>query len=338
MSEETEALEIEALDSAVDAQAGGRETKTVEGAGGTLVAGRVVDLHHRARPGEVAIQELLVLCTLVSVVTTFGIIYILFSEALSFFSHVSVWEFLTDTRWTPLFSSKHFGVAPLATATILASLIAMLVAGPFGLLAAAWLAEYAGDRARKILQPTLEVLAGIPTVVFGYFALFFFTPLLRRFIPDLGVFNVLGPGMVMGIMILPTVASLSQDAMVAVPRSLREAAYAMGATRMEVTRGVVVPAAFSGIVAAFILGVSRAIGETMIVAIAMGQQPVLSLNPLRAMETMTAYIVQVSLGDTPRGGVAYQTIFAVGLALFLMTLALNLISHFILRRYREVYE
>lgn len=295
-------------------------------------------LRKRARPGEWLIQGLLAFCTLVTVITTGGIIWVLFSETAAFFRRVSLLEFLTDTQWTPLFADQHFGVAPLVTATVLSSVIAVLVAGPLGLLAAVWLAEYAPDRARRLLKPALEVLAGIPTVVYGYFALFFLTPILRSVIPQMGIFNVLSPGMVMGIMILPMIASLSQDAMMAVPRSLREAAYAVGATRMEVSRKVVVPAAASGIVAAFILGISRAVGETMIVAIAMGQQPILSLNPLRAMETMTAFIVQVSLGDTPHGSLAYQTIFAVGTTLFLMTLGLNVVSHFVLKHYREVYE
>lgn len=297
-----------------------------------------LQLRKKARPVEWLIVGLLSLCAIITVVTTVGIIYVLFSEALVFFRQISLLEFLTDTQWTPLFSIKHFGILPLATATVLAAGVAVVVAGPLGLFAAVWLAEYAPGRARRIIKPVLEVLAGIPTVVYGYFALFFVTPLLRSFIPGLEIFNVLSPGIVMGIMILPMIASLSQDAMMAVPASLREGSYALGATRMETARRVVLPAAFSGVVAAFILAISRAVGETMIVAIAMGQQPVLSLNPLRAQETITAYIVQVSLGDTPHGSLAYQTIFAVGLALFLMTFALNLASYFILRRFREVYE
>jgi phosphate transport system permease protein len=297
-----------------------------------------LNLQKRWRPLERLMVGLLFLCAVITVVTTAGIIWVLFSEAFAFFREVSLFDFLTDSQWTPLFADKHFGILPLATATVLAAAIAVLVAGPLGLLAAVWLAEYAPGRARRIIKPILEVLAGIPTVVYGYFALFFVTPLLRSFVPGLEIFNVLSPGIVMGVMILPMIASLSQDAMMAVPSSLRQGSYALGATRMETSRRVVLPAAFSGIVAAFILAISRAIGETMIVAIAMGQQPVLSLNPLRAQETMTAFIVQVSLGDVPHGSLGYQTIFAVGLALFLMTFALNLASYFVLRRFREVYE
>ncbi len=297
-----------------------------------------VRMRKKARLGEQTIQVLLAACALVTVATTLGIIWTLASETFLFFQKVSIFEFLSETQWTPLFTTKHFGIWPLLTATVLAAVIATLVGGPLGLLAAVWLAEYAPDKARRVVKPVLEVLAGIPTVVYGYFALLFVTPFLQRFLSDMSVFNAISPGIVMGIMILPLVASMSEDAMTAVPRSLREAAYALGATRMEVVRRVVLPASASGVMAAFILAVSRAIGETMIVAIAMGQQPSFTLNPLVPMETMSAFIVQISLGDTPHGTLEYQTIFAVGTTLFVMTLILNVISHLIIRHFREVYE
>jgi phosphate transport system permease protein len=289
---------------------------------------------------EQTIAVILLLFAAVSVVTTFGIIYVLLEETIDFFRQVSIWEYFTGTRWTPLFASKSFGVLPLLNATILISGIALLVAVPFGLGSAIYLAEFAPRRVRSFLKPTLEVLAGIPTVVYGYFALLFITPLLRRFIPDMAVFNGLSAGIAMGIMIIPLVASLSEDAISAVPRSLRDGAYALGATPTETVTSVTVPAALSGIVAAFILAMSRAIGETMIVAIAAGNQPLLdlTLNPLQGMQTMTAYIVQVSLGDTPRGTIEYSTIFAVGMTLFVMTLILNILSRMFVRRFREVYE
>jgi len=287
---------------------------------------------------ESIILTALFAAALVSIATTIGIVYTLGIETFSFFQQVSLIDFLTDTQWTPLFAQKHFGIWPLLVATLLVSAIAMLVALPLGLLSAIGLAEYAPPRVARIVKPILEVLAGVPTVVYGYFALLFVTPILQRFIPQLEVFNALSAGLVMGIMILPLVASLSEDAMRAVPRSLREGAYALGATKLEVIWRVVVPSALSGIVAAFILAVSRAVGETMIVAIAMGLVPRLTLNPLVAMETMTAYIVQVSLGDTPHGTLEYQTIFAVGATLFVITMLLNLLSYRFLKRFREVYE
>lgn len=291
----------------------------------------------RYRRREIFIEAGLFLCAAVSVVTTAGVVWTLGAETFNFFREVPLTSFLGDTQWTPLFADKHFGIWPLLAGTLLVSAIAMAVALPLGLLAAFGLAEYLPRNVGRVVKPVLEVLAGIPTVVYGYFALLFVTPLLRRLIPEMAVFNTLSPGIVMGIMILPLVASLSQDAILAVPRTLREGAYALGATRLEVASRVVLPAAFSGIVAAFILAVSRAIGETMIVAIAMGQQPAFTFNPLVPLETMTAYIVQVSLGDTPHGSLEYRTIFAVGMTLFLMTLVLNLISHRLLRRFREVY-
>lgn len=274
----------------------------------------------------------------ISVLTTFGIIGVLFQETILFFQQVSIVEFLTGTRWTPLFASKKFGVLPLVNGTILVAGGAMFVALPLGLLAAIYLSEYASSRVRAVLKPFLEVLAGIPTVVYGYFALLFVTPILKSIYPQTQSFNALSASIVMGFMILPTVASISEDALSAVPRSIREAAYALGATKAEVATQVVIPAALSGIAAAFILAISRAIGETMIVAIAAGQQPKMTLNPLESIETMTAYIVQVSLGDTPHQSVAYQTIFAVGMLLFLMTLMMNIISYFFTKRFREVYE
>jgi phosphate transport system permease protein len=281
---------------------------------------------------ERVIGGLLFACALLSVFTTAGIVVVLLSEALGFFREVSLREFLTDREWTPLFADKHFGIWPLLTGTLLTTLIAVLVAVPLGLLAAIYLSEFAAERTRRILKPTLEILAGVPTVVYGYFALLFVTPALQKVVPGLAGFNALGPGIVMGIMILPIIASLSEDAIFAVPPSLREGAYALGGTKLGTVFRVVVPAAFSGIAASVILGLSRAIGETMIVAIAAGQQPRLTLDPRVPIETMTAYIVQVSLGDAPTGTLEYRTIFAVGLALFVMTLVLNIVSHRLRRR------
>jgi len=286
---------------------------------------------------EWIIERLLFLCAALSVLTTAGIIAVLAFETFEFLRDVSIVEFLTGTQWTPLFANRQFGVLPLVVGTLLVSAIAMVVALPMGLLAATYLSEYAPDTLRRIVKPILEILAGVPTVVYGYFALTFVTPLLQRIFPTLSGFNALSPGLVMGLMILPLVSSLSEDAMRAVPQGLREGSYALGATRMQTAIKVVVPAAFSGITAAFILAVSRAIGETMIVAIAAGQQPRLTLNPFVPVETMTAYIVQVSLGDTPQGTIEYRTIFAVGMLLFLMTFALNLVSTWLRERFREEY-
>jgi len=287
---------------------------------------------------EGGIERLLLACAVVSVGTTAGIIGVLAFETFDFFREVSLFDFLTDTQWTPLFTDKHFGILPLVTGTLLVASGAMVVSLPLGLMAAIFLSEYASDRTRRTLKPLLEVLAGVPTVVYGYFALLSVTPIIRAIIPETEIFNALSPALVIGIMIIPLVSSLSEDAMTAVPRSLREAAYALGATPAEVALKVVVPAASSGIAASFILAVSRAIGETMIVAIAGGLQPRLTLNPLEGIETMTAYIVQVSLGDTPHGTLEYKTLFAVGMCLFLMTLVLNVISQWILKRYREQYQ
>lgn len=288
----------------------------------------------RVRLEEKVVRVFLFLCALLGVLTTFAIVFILFTESLSFFKHVSLGEFLTGTVWTPTFAEPSFGVLPLVTGTLLTSLIALLLAGPVGLLTAIYLSEYASPRVRRVVKPTLEVLAGIPTVVYGYFALTFLTPLLQRFIPALEGFNALSAGLVMGIMILPTIASLSEDALYAVPNSLRYASLALGATRFQTVWGVVVPAAMSGVSASFLLGISRAVGETMIVAIAAGSQPNFTFNPLVAVQTMTAYIVQITMGDTPHGSIGYQTIFAVGLLLFTITLMLNLASEAIRRRYK----
>ena len=275
---------------------------------------------------------------MLSIFTTVGIIGVLLFETIGFFKEVSVIEFFTDTEWTPLFVKKHFGILPLIAGTALTSAIAILIAGPLGILTAIFLSEYAPARLRQILKPMLEILAGIPTIVYGYFALLFVTPLLQKLIPSLGGFNALSPGIVMGIMIIPLVSSLSEDAMYAVPRGLREAAYALGSSRLQTAWQVVVPAAFSGITASFVIAISRAIGETMLVAIAAGQMPNLTFNPLVPIETMTTYIVQISLGDTPSGTLEFRTIFAVGMVLFLSTFALNLVGDFLRQRFREKYE
>jgi len=286
---------------------------------------------------EFLIEWALFLCALLSVGTTIGIIAVLAVETAAFLREVPIVEFLFGTEWTPLFSNPSFGVLPLVAGTTLVSLIAMVVALPMGLLSAIYLSEYANPRVRRVVKPVLELLAGVPTVVYGYFALLFVTPLLQRIIPGLAGFNALSPGIVMGIMILPLVSSLSEDAMRGVPRGLREGSYALGATKMQTSLRVVVPAAFSGITAAFILAMSRAIGETMIVAIAAGQQPRLTMNPTVGIETMTTYIVQVSMGDTPQGTLEYRTIFAVGMLLFIGTFMLNLVSAWLRERYREEY-
>jgi len=287
---------------------------------------------------ERAIAALLFLSTFLSVLITIGIVAVLLFEAITFFADVSVFEFLSGTRWTPLFSSKQFGVLALVAGTTLTAVMAMVVALPLGLLSAVYLSEYAPNGVRKVVKPILEVLAGIPTVVYGYFALLFVTPILRSISGDISVFNALSASIVMGIMILPMVSSLSEDAMRAVPRTLREGAYALGSTKLEVSTLVVVPAALSGIVSAFILAVSRAIGETMIVTIAAGQNPTFTLNPFVPIETMTAYIVQVSQGDAPAGSIEFKTIFAVALLLFVITLVMNLLSQFVVTRFREEYE
>ena len=275
---------------------------------------------------ERLVAGLLFICATVSVLTTAGIIAVLLSQTVAFFREVSFTQFFGDTQWTPLFANKHFGIWALISGTVLTSFIAITTAVPFGLLAAVYLSEYADGRVRRFLKPAMEILAGVPTIVYGYFALVFVTPILQKVIPGLAGFNALSPGVVMGIMIIPIVASLSEDAIHAVPDSLREGAYALGATKLAAIWRVTIPSAFSGIGASIMIGISRAIGETMIVAIAAGQQPRFTFDPRVPIETMTAYIVQVSLGDTPTGTLEYHTIFAVGMTLFLFTFALNFVS------------
>ena len=276
-------------------------------------------------------------CATLSILTTVAILVTLIYQASSFFFEVSLWEFLTGTRWTPILKPRAYGVLPLVSGTLLVTLIAAAVALPIGLMTAIFLSEYAPDKIRRIIKPILEILAGIPTVVYGYFALTFVTPLLQGIFDNLIIFNALSAGLVMGVMIIPMVSSLSEDAMMSVPRSLREAAYALGATRYEVSLRVIVPAALSGIVAAFILALSRAIGETMLVTIAAGATPRMSFDPMESIQTMTAYIVQLSLGEAPVGSLEYNTIFAVGLLLFAITFVMNLLGFWVVRRFREVY-
>jgi len=287
---------------------------------------------------ELGVKCVFGLFAFVSVATTIGIVLSLIFETIEFFGEVPLWQFLTDTRWTPLFASAQFGIFVLISATVMTSFIAILVALPLGLLSAVYLSEYAPAKVRAFLKPILEILAGVPTVVFGYFALLFVTPILQRFIPSLQGFNALSAGLVLGVSITPLVASLSEDAIYAVPQSLRDGSFALGATKRETIISVVLPAALSGIVASLILAISRAIGETMIVTLAAGQNPRLGLNPFVPVMTMTAYIVQVSLGDTPAGSLAYKTIFAVGMTLFVITLGLNIFSYWFVRRFREKYE
>jgi phosphate transport system permease protein len=288
-------------------------------------------------PKERAIEVVLGFCAMVSVFTTLGILGVLLWESVGFFAEVSLVDFFTDTEWTPQFVDQNFGIWPLLSGTLLVTVIAALVALPVGLASAVYIAEYAPGAVRKWLKPSLELLAGVPTVVYGYFALTFVTPLLQTFIPELSVYNALSAGLVVGIMIIPMVASLSEDALRAVPRSLADGAYALGATKVEVVTRVMVPGAVSGIIASFILAVSRAIGETMIVTLAAGATPRLTLNPVDSIQTMTAFIVQVSLGDTPQGTVVYQSIFAVGLVLFLITFAMNLAANAVIRKFQERY-
>lgn len=287
---------------------------------------------------EKIIEAILLLCAAVSILTTAGILWVLISESAVFFFKVPITDFLFDTEWTPLFADKHFGILPLVAGTMLTSAIAILVALPIGLSIAVYLNEYAPKSFRKFVKPILEILAAIPTVVYGYFALMVVTPFLQQFIPGMAGFNALSPGIVMGIMIIPMISSLSEDALYAVPSSLREASYGIGATRFQTSFKVLVPAASSGIIVSVILAISRAVGETMIVAIAAGQQPRLTLNPLVPVETITTYIVQVSLGDVVQGSLEYQTIFAAGIALFALTFLLNNLSYFVKKRFQERYE
>ncbi len=299
-----------------------------------------LDLGHRAsrRWGERLIALLLFGCGIISVLTTVGIVVVLVTESAGFFREIPIAEFLTGTRWSPMYSEQHFGILPLLNGTLLIAAGSMLIALPVGLTSAIYLSEYASPKVRAAIKPILEILAGIPTVVYGYFALTFITPLLRTAFPGTGIFNAASGAIVVGIMIIPMIASLSEDALNAVPLSLREAAYGLGATQFEVSTRVVVPAALSGIVASFILAISRAIGETMAVTLAAGATPKMTLNFLESIQTMTAYIVQVSLGETPHGTLEYRTIFAVGLVLFFITLAMNLLGQQFTRRFREVYE
>ena len=284
-------------------------------------------------------QAFLLAATGVSVLTTVGIVLVLIFETVAFFAEVSLWEFFGGTVWAPLIAPREFGVLPLVSGTLLVAAIAIVVAMPLGLVIAIYLAEYAGRRTRSLVKPFLEILAGVPTVVFGFFALTFVTPkLIQPLIPGTNVFNAASAGIVVGLMVLPMVATISEDAMAAVPRALREAAHALGATKLEVSLRVVVPAALSGIIASFILAMSRAVGETMAVAIAAGSTPLLTLDPTQSVQTMTGYIAQVSLGDTPQNSLEFKTIFAVGMTLFVLTLALNLASQLFVRRYRNVYQ
>lgn len=288
---------------------------------------------------EKIIEKLLLFCSLVTILTTVGIIGVLLVQTFGFFSEVSLIDFLTDTEWTPLFSNKRFGILPLLSGTILTTLIAIVVAVPLGLTISIYLSEYAHETFRSVVKPALEVLAAVPTVVYGFFALEFVTPLLQSiFGSGLAGFNAISPGIVMGIMILPLVSSLSEDALYAVPKQLREGSYALGSTKYQTAWRVVFPAAFSGISVSVILAISRAIGETMIVAIAAGQQPRLTFDPTVPIETMTTYIVQVSMGDVPHNSIEYRTIFAVGITLFVMTFALNNLSFYLKKRYQEVYK
>jgi phosphate transport system permease protein len=285
--------------------------------------------------GEKLIELLLFLAALSSVGITLAIVWILLYESVGFFRQVSIWQFLTDSQWTP--GTEHYGVMSLVSGTVVTTGVALLVAIPMGTIIAIYLSEFANARVREVVKPVLELLAGVPTVVYGYFAITVVTPLLQIFLPFLGRSSMLSAGLVMGIMIVPYISSLSEDAMRAVPVSLREGSFAMGATRLQTTLNVVLPAAVSGISAAYILGISRAVGETMVVAIAAGGQPQLTFNPLEPALTITAYIVMVSQGDIPYGSLEYQTIFAAGLTLVLMTLAFNILGHFLKKKYREVY-
>lgn len=286
---------------------------------------------------ERVIEFALMLCGAFSIAITLGIVYVLVSESFRFFQHVSMWSFLTDTQWTPLFDDAHYGIMVLLSGTLVSSGVALAVAIPLGTIIAIYLSEFAPFSLREVAKPFLEMLGGIPTVVYGYFALLFVTPLLQKLIPGLPGFNLLSAGLVMGIMIIPYVSSVSEDAMRSVPMSMREGSYAMGATRFQTAIRVVTPAALSGITAAYILGISRAVGETMILAVAAGMQPNLTWNPMEPAATITSFIVQVALGDLPHGSIGYQTIFAAGLTLMLLTLAFNILGHFLTRKYRQVY-
>ncbi len=286
---------------------------------------------------ERLIEAMLFAAAAVSVLTTIGIVYVLVSESVQFFQHVSIVDFLTDTQWTPLFDDAHFGIMVLISGTLVSSLVALVVAIPMGTIIAIYLSEFAHGKVREIAKPILELLGGIPTIVFGYFALLMVTPLLQKIFPELPGFSLLSAGLVMGIMIVPYIASLSEDAMRAVPMSLREGSYALGSTRLHTALHVVVPAAFSGLAASYILAISRAVGETMILAVAAGMQPNLTWNPMEPAATITSFIVQVALGDLPHGSIGYQTIFAAGLTLILITLMFNILGQWLRRKFRENY-
>lgn len=286
---------------------------------------------------DAIMPKVLFLFASISVLTTVGIVFVLLEESFQFFKHVPFIEFITGTKWTPLFADPEYGVLPLVAGTLLVTLIASIVALPLGLGSAIFLSEYAPERVRSILKPVLEVLAGIPTIVYGFFALTFVTPIIREILPQTQVFNALSAGIVVGIMIIPMISSLSEDAMSAVPTSLRNAAYALGSTKLETATKVIVPAAFSGIVASFVLGLSRAVGETMIVTLAAGAFPNMSFNPLQSVQTLTAYIVSVSTGDTTFGSPQYLTMYSVGFVLFVFTLAMNILAGYISRKFREEY-
>ena len=316
----------------------GSGTQAGDVAGAAPQGARLVRRRQSMAMEERLVRWIFASCALVSVVTTVGIVVLLLNQSIGFFQEVSVWEFITGTRWSPILKPNSYGVLPLVCGTVLVAVIASAVAVPVGLFTAIFLSEYAPDRVRRVIKPALEILAGIPTIVYGYFALSFVTPLLQKIMPDLLIFNALSAGIVMGLMIIPMVSSLSEDAMLAVPRSLRHAAYALGATRLEVALRVVVPAALSGIMASGLLALARAVGETMIVTIAAGGVPNLSINPVEAMQAMTAYIMEVAMGDTPRGTIEYKSIFAIGSLLFVFTLGLNLLAQALLGRFREVYD
>ncbi|WP_301553543.1 phosphate ABC transporter permease subunit PstC [Desulfuribacillus stibiiarsenatis] len=286
---------------------------------------------------EYIMPKILFLISTISIFVTLGIVYTLFESTITFFSFVSIKEFLTGTRWTPLFEPQQFGILPLLLGSVLVAVIAIAIAGPIGLGAAVYLSQYAPDRVKKTLKPILEVLAGVPTIVYGFFALNFITPVLQSLMPGLGLFNALSAGIAVGIMIIPMIASLSEDAMAAVPKHIREGAYALGSTRFEAAYKVIIPGALSGIIASFVLAISRAIGETMIVTIAAGAMPNFTFNPLEPVQTMTAYIVQVSLGDTPYRSIAYYTIYAVGMTLFIITFVMNIFANWLTKKFREEY-
>ncbi|HRF88290.1 MAG TPA: phosphate ABC transporter permease subunit PstC [Pseudomonadales bacterium] len=296
-------------------------------------------LAHNARRhfGERLIEALLFITAAISVLTTIAIVYVLVSESIRFFQHVSLWDFLTDTQWTPLFDDAHFGIMVLISGTVVSAAVALAIAIPVGTVIAIYLSEFAGTRVREIAKPTLELLGGIPTIIFGYFALLMVTPLLQKIFPELPGFSLLSAGIVMGIMIIPYITSLSEDAMRAVPMSLREGSYAIGSGKLHTAVHIVVPAAVSGLAASYILAISRAVGETMILAVAAGMQPNLTWNPAEPAASITSFIVQVALGDLPHGSIGYQTIFAAGLTLILITLCFNILGLWLRRKFREAY-